>query len=209
MTRATRNGSRRPAHPGPARRDAGQPAGCDARARAPRAHQEGSAYIVALLALLVLTLVGLSLALVTQTEMQIGANERTIQKVFYAADSGFAASTAKALVNADYAAHIYTLPDADASGLLAAQFELDASPFLPILQAPCNLCEINNAGEYGAQNYQRVNHALTIVAGREAGAGIRLAERTLAAMVDVQPWQSPAEALLPLNDPTELAKIKF
>ncbi|HKI85589.1 MAG TPA: hypothetical protein VKA53_02475, partial [Thermoanaerobaculia bacterium] len=47
--------------------------------------QEGSAYIVALLALLVLSIVGLALALITQTEQEAGSNERSINRVFYSA----------------------------------------------------------------------------------------------------------------------------
>lgn len=53
-----------------------------------RAHEQGSAYIVTLLALLVLTLGGLSVALVTQSEMQIGMNEKGNTRSFYAAESG-------------------------------------------------------------------------------------------------------------------------
>jgi type II secretory pathway component PulK len=51
-------------------------------------HQRGSAYLVVLLALVVLTIIGLSLVMVTQTEVQLGSNERTINRTFYAAESG-------------------------------------------------------------------------------------------------------------------------
>lgn len=178
--------------------------------RVPRS-QRGSAFIAALLALVVLTIVGLSLALITQTEMQIGANERVVQKVFYAADAGIAASVARAMVNADYTSGISEFADKDGLGaLLNMRHEVDSSPFYPILEAPCNLCSINNAGQYGAQNYSRVNHAVTAVARRTAGDGsTRLAETTLSAMVDVQPWRMAPESLLPLTDSVELAKIKF
>jgi hypothetical protein len=43
---------------------------------------------VVLLALVVLTIIGLSLVMVTQTEVQLGSNERTINRTFYAAESG-------------------------------------------------------------------------------------------------------------------------
>ena len=59
--------------------------------------QNGSAYILTLLTLVILTIVGLSLALVTQTERQLGANEQIIQRVFYAANSGTAMATANVL----------------------------------------------------------------------------------------------------------------
>ena len=56
--------------------------------RSPRPSETGSAYIVTLLALVVLTILALALAMVTQTEVQVGANEKTINRTFYAADSG-------------------------------------------------------------------------------------------------------------------------
>ena len=59
---------------------------CTSRRRVER--EEGSAYIVTLMVLFVLTALGLSLTLITSTESTLGAQERTIQRTFYAADSG-------------------------------------------------------------------------------------------------------------------------
>lgn len=53
-----------------------------------RNSQAGSAYIIALLVLVVLSILGLSLALVSQTEMQIGANDLTTHRAFYGSESG-------------------------------------------------------------------------------------------------------------------------
>ena len=50
--------------------------------------ERGSVFIVALLALVLLTAIGLSLALVTETEMLLGANEQVITETFYAAETG-------------------------------------------------------------------------------------------------------------------------
>jgi hypothetical protein len=174
--------------------------------------ERGSAYIVALLALVVLTLIGLSLALISQTEMQIGANERTIQKIFYASDAGIAASVVKALAGFDYRAREYEFADTD-TGVMAAlnlRHEVETSPFFPILESPCNLCSINNAGEYGGEDYSQINYAVTAHAERVGGADDSLlAEKTVSAMVEVQPWQLQAEALEPLQHPELLAKIKY
>jgi len=43
-----------------------------------------------------LTILALSLALVTQTEVQVGSNERTVTRTFYAADSGLGIAAADA-----------------------------------------------------------------------------------------------------------------
>jgi len=175
----------------------------------PRA-EEGSAYIIALLVLVVMTIIGLSLALITQTEMQIGANERTIQKVFYAADAGVAGSVVKALAGFDYQARSITLGDTEGLASLNLRHEVETSPFFPIQESPCNLCSVNNAGEYGSDNYSRINYAVTARAQRVGGpADTQLAEKTVSTMVEVQPWKLQANALEPLQQPEQLAKIKF
>lgn len=171
--------------------------------------QAGSAYIAALLVLVVLTVIGLSLALITQSEMQIGANERVQQRMFYAANSGIAASTARALTNADHSSTTYSLGDVGSS-IAGLGFEVEVSPFLPILDSPCNLCEINQVGTYNERSFRAINHAVTAVAIRRRGAtGPTLAQKTLSTMVEVQPWRQTPEALEALNDPDELAKLRF
>ena len=67
----------------------------------PHRSQQGSVYIITLVVLLVLTVLGLSIALITQSEMQIGINERLGETMFYAAGSGIDVATAKALVTGD------------------------------------------------------------------------------------------------------------
>ncbi len=175
--------------------------------------QRGSAYLVVLVATLVLTLTGLILSLVGQSELQIAASERAVQRVFYAADSGIAASTARALNSAEYAAttfQVYEVADPDAPPGLNLRHQVELSPFFPILDAPCNLCEVNNAGTYSEQSYRRIDHAITVIGRRVAGPGDwRLADKTLAAMIEVQPWKVAAEAYWPLSQPEELEKLKF
>lgn len=183
--------------------------------RSPRRSGEaGSAYVAALLVLVVLTLVGLSLALITQSERQIGANERVQQRLFYAANSGIAASTARALTNADYSSTTYRLPDVGSdlgarSVLTGYGFAVEVSPFYPILEAPCHLCEINQIGTYNEKAFRSINHAVTAVAIRRTASSAALAQKTLTSMVEVQPWRQTPEAYEALTKPDELAKLKF
>ena len=171
--------------------------------------QRGSAYLVTLLALVVLTIVGLSMSLLTQTEMQIGANERTVQRVFYAADSGISAATARAVMTFDYSPRTYDLKDDDTPAALNLRQEVDVSPFVPLLTSPCNMCEINRAGQYGTQSYYRVNHGVTVTATRRGLNDEVLAQKSLSAMVDVQPWRPTPESYLPISDEEQARKIKF
>jgi len=175
--------------------------------------QKGSAYLVALLALVVLTIVGLSLALITQTENQLGSNERTLNRVFYAADSGISFSIARALVNNDTTGRTFDLEEPDnASRLLQIKESVDTSPFYPILEAPCNLCEINNrgTGEYSSRAYSRTTYAVASSATRESSATSALmAQKALSSMVDVQPHPSSTEEFVSIDDPDQLKKVRY
>ncbi|HVR28388.1 MAG TPA: hypothetical protein VMS86_02545 [Thermoanaerobaculia bacterium] len=182
-------------------------------APAPEGHrrgEEGSAYVLALLALVILTIVGLNVSLISQTEMQLGDQERSAQRVFYAAEAGFSPSVAKAILDADYLPHEFTLPEPES--LLGLRNKVEVSAFFPILATPCNLCEINNAGAYGTKQYFEVTHAVTARAVRigagEAASG-PIAQKTVSVMVDIQPAEALAEAQFALMDSAEVKKIRF
>jgi len=174
------------------------------------ARERGSAYVVTLLALVVLTILALSLTLVTQSEMQIGTNERIIQRVFYAADAGIALSTARALVSNDFSERTFRLKEPDSNPLISFESRVNVSALVPILDSPCNLCEINNAGTYSENAYRKIGHALSVFATRVGGPDdTQTAAKLISAMIDVQPWKDPPQAYLPIDDPEALAKIKF
>jgi hypothetical protein len=174
------------------------------------ARESGSAYVVTLLALVVLTILGLSLTLITQSELQLGTNERIVQRVFYAADAGIATSTARALVTNDFTERTLLLDEPDSGPLLSFQNRVDVSPLVPILDSPCNLCEINNAGTYSENAYRKIGHAVSVFARRVGGpTDTQTAAKFISAMIDVQPWKDPPQAYLPVDDPDALAKLKF
>lgn len=162
-----------------------------ARRRANR-RQRGSAYLLALLVLVVLSLIGLSLALVTQTEQQIGATEKEAERAFYAADSGIAISTAFAL-NYDRSARRLQLNRATLGSFVVAD-RVQMSPFAQISYGPCNFCQINQ----GKEAY-RVNSSVTAWESRQSKP---------AGTPDTQPWtgelsQSLLGVLINL-EPTDL-----
>ena len=64
--------------------------------------ERGSAYLITLMVLFVLTTLGLSLSVVTQTEILAGAQERVLERTFYAAESGLELSVARALAEGDF-----------------------------------------------------------------------------------------------------------
>jgi Tfp pilus assembly protein PilX len=164
---------------------------------AAKAGEAGSAYVAVLLVLVVLTIFGLALSLITQTEMQVGSNERTINRVFYAADSGIEAATAQVLVTKDFTARTYLLTDTGlqlVSGKLQFGTQVQISDFQKLQETPCNLCEINQAGSYGGRDYSKTTYSVTATAARfgtlTAGtAKTPLAQKTLSAMLEMQPFE--------------------
>ena len=175
----------------------------------PAARREaGSAYLIVLLVLVVLTILGLSLVLITKSEMEVGANERGIQRVFYDADSGVAIAAARLLVANDHRATTVTLDEAGA--VLNFKSRIDLAPVVPLADAPCNLCEINNAGTYNERAYRRINNLINSRATRvTTDEPNPLGHKLISTMLEIQPWKSSPEDYAALTDSEALAKMKF
>ena len=166
------------------------------RQRSPRRlGRRGTAYLLTLLALVVLTIAGLSVSLVTQTEQQLATNERTIQESFYAADSGLAVATAKGIWRNETNPVTFLMnrrQNATQSMWLASRVRVSemAQVSDPV---PCNLCQINQGSEFFA-----INHAVTAFAERLAWSGGPtppddvdvIGRRKLGKMIELQPWQN-------------------
>lgn len=172
-----------------------------------RRGESGASYILVLMVLLVLSVVAVALLYVTATEMRIGANERSMQRTFAAAESGIGIGAARMLVTNDYSRGTFRI-NVDATGQAPAwkQPAVEVVPLYPLIEAPCRLCEINGAGTYGASNYSRAQVAAT-VRGRRPGPAATVAERQLSATLDVQPVVVPTTAYYPIDDPNVLDEI--
>ncbi len=167
--------------------------------------ESGSAYLVTLLLLVVMTLLGLSLALVTGTEDKIGANERILERVFYASDAGIGVGAARILAGSDYNYDVdndvnnsYIMNETAGAPPMLAQSTVSVGPMVPLQTAPCNLCEINNSGSYRSNSYERVNILIPARGTRDTLAEA-VARRRVAATLDIQPWQSPTRAAFPFE----------
>jgi Tfp pilus assembly protein PilX len=158
--------------------------------------EAGSAYVAVLLVLVVLTILGLALALITQTEMQIGANERTVNRVFYATDSGIETAKVQVLVSRDFSPHTYVFSDTGAvfaSGTVQFGTQVTVSNFAKVQEGPCNLCEINQAGTYNARDYAKTTYYVESSAqrfGTPDGGNTRqpVAQKLISAMFELQPF---------------------
>ena len=169
-----------------------------------RPSERGNAYLVAILVLLMLTILGFSLLLVTETEQEIGANERIVKRTFYAGDSGLAIAAARILANNDFRESTYELNDTiddDPAPLLDNR--VGVGPVVPLLEAPCNLCEINNSGTYNDTTFKRFNIAMNAEGRRVLDGPDEVISRSrLSAMLDVQPWKTDPSAYDVLLDYT-------
>lgn len=158
----------------------------------PSHRQEGSAYIVALIVLVVLTIMGLALAMITQTEMQVGANERLATRTFYAAETGLSATLAQALTNNNYGGHIYEISDPVAGGIdIGLKNRITSTGLDIVAEMPCTLCQINNASGYSSKKYVRYLTVINATAERlTSGSTEALAERRVGIMYDLQPIEA-------------------
>jgi hypothetical protein len=156
------------------------------RCRTGRAAERGSAYLFVLLVLLVLTVIGLSLLVITQTEAQIGGAEKSASRVLYGADAGlriqfalsrFAATKARRLQLGTTRVNLTDLEET-----------VDVSPFYPVQKGPCNLCSVNKGSdEYWAIDY--LVNAQGLRVGKSVGGSIIApqATRLLSQFFIVQP----------------------
>jgi hypothetical protein len=179
--------------------------------------EAGSAYIVVLLVLVVLAIFGIALSLITQTESQVGANERTLNRTFYAGEAGIRRAVMRALVKDDHTPQSFFYTDsgeAFVGGKLELGTQVEVSAFHPIQVTACNLCEINGEDTYSGKAYKKVTHAVTSRATRFAtlnagGTRTPIAHKTISAMIAAEPYLASVTSMATVNDPAELAKIKF
>lgn len=176
-----------------------------------RRGERGSAYVIALLALVVLTILGLTLAFVTQTEVQVGAADRTLNRTFYSADSGLGIAAAHALASGRYQSSTLVLNRTTVGNLSVAD-RIDVSPMAPILTVRCDWCPANDDG---VPKFWKVHHAVTANAERISWSGTGappadatvVGQKTLSVMFEFQPWPSPPTDSI--AEAEELQKVKF
>ena len=181
------------------------PFGPDTGLEARRA-ERGSAYLFVLLALLVLTIIGMSVVVITQTEVQIGAAEKTVTRVLYGADAGARIQLAQKMVGNEGRKTRYNfLADVVAVGATLTE-DVDTSPILVAYKGDCNLCTINEDSE----NKKAAINFVTNAQGRRIGvagsATTPQANKLVSIMYFVQPPDEPiADLGLRTFDPADTA----
>ncbi len=163
--------------------------------RRPSHRESGSAYLLAIMVLLILTIVGLSVAITTQSEARIGENERLLRRSFHTADGALAIQTARALAQAGMDCLNLDLVEPSNNPQLQIRNRLQMSDFKTVQRGWCNLCQVNLGSDF-----EKFNHAVMAVSTRVSWKGDAnnpplkprpLAEERLSVMVSFQPWQVP------------------
>lgn len=154
-----------------------------------RRGESGSAYMIALLALVVVTIIGMSLVLVTGTEVQMGSTERRLTRTFYNADAGISIGLANLLNNRSTQQIVATLANTPED--LPKVEEIDVGCMVPVARYYCNLCSTNNGNNFYNMNYlvQSTATRYGVVAGTTERH--QLARQNVDANLQIEPTQPP------------------
>ncbi len=162
----------------------------------------GFAYIGVMLVLLLLTIIAIAFVQVTQNEKRIANNERSAQRVQYAAESGIHIAVAKYIVSTDVRPMQleFREPGRDRPGRVAIDQRIEVTPLVPIANSPCNYCQVNPEDPF-----VRVTQVLNSTATRVGAVnGEVLASQSLSVMIGVQPARPSAassrDAMVRLGD---------
>lgn len=151
----------------------------DERGPAAPSRESGSAYILTLMVLVVLSLLGIALALTTQSEVEIGANERTINRVFYSAEAGFGASVMDHYLNGRLGGNTYTLMDPGSS---TQGTRVEVARWNQVSVGPGNYDDINQDADLKTLGYS-VHSEATRFGIDSSGAEVALAKKNLELML--------------------------
>jgi len=156
-----------------------------------RAAERGSAYLLALLVLVVLTVIGLSIAVITQTEVQIGGAEKSAVRAFYNADSGVDIQLAAYQTTREAPKQHYPVSTTAFGGATLTD-SIEVAPFLPMYQGPCALCTQN----YGSEDRKYAVNFVTNGQGRRisstVSSDVPQASKLITIMFFTQPMNEPA-----------------
>ena len=158
----------------------------------PRRSMAGSAYLVTLLVLLVVTLLALGVAATTQTELWIGTNERINQRAFFAAESALSLATARIMVDGNKNRETIRFSDVPAASIgVPTEASLLVAGVMPVATPPCAFCQINSATENEGASFYQVTHWVKVEGSiqRVGDDTLRAAHRKVSSMIELQPWR--------------------
>lgn len=175
-----------------------------------RTDERGSATVIALLVLFLLSLLGLALALVTSTESMIAANDRLSAQSFYAADSGLDLAAVRVILADDTSPLLVQVNGVIPDRATRTEFLLESVS--PLVDMPCNLCSMSlgsgyETGDYGRRVFSLESEgrrasvrndldARLFTSGEDPDDNTFAARRAVKAFLDIQPLNRSGEIYL-------------
>jgi hypothetical protein len=179
-----------------------------------RTHRRGSAFIISLLVIVVITFLGLTLSMITTTEMQLGGNDRDMQRATFSAESGLAVTAARILVRQDTLAPEYAVtpqPLLENRPIQINEFAsgTDSTPgkgsrvilssVAPLNNGPAAYSQINNRQQYDNKAQDRIIVGYTawgyrydsVYSPTPTSPDIPTTVRALSTVLDFQPGKAP------------------
>lgn len=166
---------------------------------AQRRDRAGNAYLVTVMVMIIVTLLGLSLGAVTQTEMLIGSRERNNQRAFYLAESGLNIAVSQFLLNADTDAMRieWTLPpayDFSADGGFEGVTMEAVHRVAPVALTWSNYCQLCAVGAWEAEDTVEMGRfVFTVRSSMRSASGQILAQRRVSSLVDLYPIKAQGQ----------------
>jgi hypothetical protein len=182
----------------------------------------GSAFIISLLVIVVVTFLGLTLSTVTSTEMQLGSNDRDLQRSRYACNSGLAVTAARILVRQEAIVglrepqpmeggrpiqlnelHGVSDPRDDSSPTRGSRVIL--SNAVELNEGPAAYTQINNSSEKpifrrGILGFTAWGYRYDTVSSPDLSTqGTPLATRACSTVLDLQPYKVPMNTMYTLH----------
>lgn len=158
----------------------------------PTRRRRGSSMVFVLFALLLLTIMGVSLLSMTEGEMLLGSNTLLRQRTQLEAENGLHIAAARKVVENDGRAADVLLPD-PAGGRASQTMTnlISLQPVAVIAERPCNFCELNNSGSYNEKSFRAVTHDLESAGVRRAkGKTEEAARQELGLDLQLEPWKT-------------------
>ena len=148
--------------------------------------REGSAFIIALMVLVILTVIGLSLAMVTETEMLLGGNERVTNRTFYSAETGIGSMVSQLMVTNSFSHMDFSVLDApERPSQPQFGYQVESTSFYPVLWQTAPFSKANEGSD-------------TVYSGFFFGQ-VR-ARRSLAGTTQAEKWLSYGAYFEPMQD---------
>jgi Tfp pilus assembly protein PilX len=161
------------------------PAGSLPQATPEPCRESGSAYVLVLVALVVLSLLGLILAMITQSEVEVGANERSANRVFYTSEAGISAAVTNLIVANGISGFEAKYMD---QGSTVYGTNVSVSSLNQLNSGPSDKSQINQDSDYKAVTYATTSRA-TRFGKDNSGVEQPLGSKTLELMFIVTPFE--------------------